>query len=172
MFAQPEAKARALQMFNGGARQSSPEEANARQGDFAHQVAGAVRPSPKVQDTLQRYTPAPGAGMPTLVRWLSALAVSRWGLEALADLCVHGRHSVQPYAYNIINSVSISLHPDDVKKLEMGLDAPAETFAASGAFPIPSRFWKDKGAYLAIMVSYAVITAIAILVVMKRKDVN
>jgi hypothetical protein len=49
------------------------------------------------------------------------------------------------------------------------LEAPPE---ASGAFPLPSRFWKDKGPYLAIMASYAVLMVIAILVVMKRKDVS
>jgi ABC-type multidrug transport system ATPase subunit/pSer/pThr/pTyr-binding forkhead associated (FHA) protein len=172
MYAQPEAKVRAGQMVKARAGQLSPEEAAARQGDLAHQVAGAVEPSQKVENALHRYTPAPLAGMPTFVRWLSALAVSRWGLEALADLCLHGRHSTQDYAYNIVNTLSISLHPDDVEKLEKGLEAPPDVFAASGAFPLPSRFWKDKGPYLAIMFSFAVIMTIAILAVMKRKDVS
>jgi Tfp pilus assembly protein FimV len=173
MFAQPEAKAKARQMVNAPAGQVSAEEAaaqaTAKQGEFAHQIAGAVGPSEKVQKALHKYTPAPHAGMPTFARWLSALAVARWGLEALADLCLHGRHSVQDYAYKIVNTVSISLHPDDVEKLEKGLESPA---AASGAFPLPSRFWKDKGPYLAIMASFAVLMVIAILVVMKRKDVS
>jgi ABC-type transport system involved in multi-copper enzyme maturation permease subunit len=176
MFAQPEAKAKARQMLNAPAAQVSAEEAAAqaaaKQGEFAHQIAGAVAPSQKVQETLHKYTPAPVAGMPTFARWLSALAVSRWGLEALSDLCVHGRHSVQDYAYQIVNTVSISLHPDDVEKLEKGLEAPPEAFEASGAFPLPSSFWKDKGPYLAIMTSYAVLMVIAILLVMKRKDVR
>jgi ABC-type multidrug transport system ATPase subunit/pSer/pThr/pTyr-binding forkhead associated (FHA) protein len=174
IFAQPEAKAKAQQMVNASAEQVSREEAaaqaRAKQGEFAHQVAVAVAPSEKVQKALQKYTPAPVAGMPTFARWLSALAVSRWGLEALSDLCLHGRHSIQDYAYQIVNTVSISLHPDDVEKLERGLEAPPETFATSGAFPLPARFWKDKGPYLAIMASYAVLMVIAILVVMKRKD--
>ena len=176
MFAQPEVQAKARQMVNAPAGQVSPEEAaaqaKAKQGEFAHQVAVAVAPSEKVQKTLDKYTPAPVAGMPTFARWLSALAVSRWGLEALSDLCVHGRHSLQDYAYQIVNTVSISLHPDDVEKLEKGLEAPPEAFEASGAFPLPSRFWKDKGPYLAIMASYAVLMVVAILLVMKRKDVR
>jgi hypothetical protein len=176
MFAQPEAKAKARQMLDAPGSQVSPEEAGAqataKQGEFAHQIAGAVAPSEKVEKALHKYTPAPVAGMPTFARWLSALAISRWGLEALADLCLHGTHSVQDYAYKIVNTVSISLHPDDVEKLEKGLEAPPEAFAASGAFPLPSRFWKDKGPYLAIMTSFALFTVIAILVVMKRKDVT
>jgi ABC-type multidrug transport system ATPase subunit len=176
MFAQPEAKAKARQMINAPAGQVSPEEAaaqaTARQGEFAHQIVGAVAPSEKVQKALHKYTSAPVAGMPTFARWISALAVSRWGLEALSDLCLHGSHSLQPYAYVIVNTVSISLHPDDVEKLEKGLDAPPEAFVVSGAFPLPSNFWKDKGPYLAIMAGMAVLMLIAILVVMKRKDVS
>jgi ABC-type multidrug transport system ATPase subunit/pSer/pThr/pTyr-binding forkhead associated (FHA) protein len=172
MFAQPEAQAKARQMLNAPASQVSPEEAaqaRAKQGEFAHQVAVAVAPSEKVQKKLQKYTPAPVAGMPTFARWLSALAISRWGLEALSDLCLHGSHSIQDSAYEIVNTVSISLHPEDVEKLEKGLEAPP---AASRAFPLPSRFWKDKGPYLAIMTSFALLMVIAILVVMKRKDVT
>jgi ABC-type multidrug transport system ATPase subunit/pSer/pThr/pTyr-binding forkhead associated (FHA) protein len=176
MFAQPEAQAKARQMLNASASQASPEEAaalaRAKQGEFAHQVAAAVAPSEKVQKALQKYTPAPVAGMPTFARWLSALAISRWGLEALADLCLHGAHSLQDSAYKIVNTVSISLHPDDVEKLEKGLGAGPEAFKAPGAFPLPSRFWKDKGPYLAIMTSFALLMVIAILVVMKRKDVS
>ena len=176
MFAQPETQAKARQMLNAPASQASPEEAaalaRAKQGEFAHQVAVAVAPSEKVQKALHKYTPAPVAGMPTFARWLSALAISRWGLEALADLCLHGSHSLQDHAYVIVNTVSISLHPDDVEKLEKGLEAPPEDFRASGTFPLPSRFWKDKGPYLAIMTSFALLMVIAILVVMKRKDVT
>jgi len=171
MFAQPEVKDTAQQKFNTHGRAASPDQAAAKQEDLAHQVVAAVGPSHKVQDALQRYTPVPAAGMPTLVQWLSVLAVSRWGLEALSDLCLHGRHSLQDYAYNIVNAVSISLHPHDVEKLEKGLEAPPEAFAASGAFPLPARFWKDKGPYLAILLSNALILTIAILVAMKRKDV-
>jgi hypothetical protein len=176
MFAQPEAQAKARQMLNAPSSQTSPEEAaalaRAKQGEFAHQVAVAVAPSEKVQKALDKYTPAPVAGMPTFARWLSALAISRWGLEALADLCLHGAHSLQDSAYKIVNTVSISLHPDDAEKLEKGLEAPPKDFAASGAFPLPSKFWKDKGPYLAIMTSFALLMVIAILVVMKRKDVT
>ena len=177
MFAQPEAKAKAQQMMNPSAPAPKPSEeagaeATAKQGEFAHQVVGAMTPSAQVQKAFHKYTPAPVAGMPTPVRWLSALAVSRWGLEALSDLCLHGHHSMQDYAFKIINTVSISLHPDDVEKLEKGLEAPVEAVAASRAFPLPSAFWKDKGPYIGIMVAYALAMILAILVIMKRKDVS
>jgi hypothetical protein len=175
MFAQPEAQAKARQMLSAPANQASVEEAageRAKQGEFAHQVAVAAAPSEKLQKALHKFTPAPVSGMPTFARWLSLLAISRWGLEALADLCLHGSHSIQDYAYRIVNTVSISLHPDDVERLEKGLESPPEAFAASGAFPLPSRFWRDKGPYLAIMTSFALFMVIAILVVMKRKDVS
>jgi hypothetical protein len=185
MFAQPEAKAKAQQMMSPPAApstapaapaQASGEEAAAetaaREGALAHQVVGAMAPSEQVQKAFHKYTPAPIAGMPTAARWLSALAISRWGLEALADLCLHGSHSTQDYAYKIINTVSISLHPHDAENLEKGLEAPAEAFAGSGAFPLPSFFWKDKGPYLSIMAGFAMLITIAILVIMKRKDVT
>jgi hypothetical protein len=119
-----------------------------------------------------KYTPAPVAGMGTPIRWLSTLAISRWGLEALSDLCVHGQHSTQDYAYKIINTITISLHPDDVTGLEQGLEAPAESFTMNNAFPLPSNFWQDKGPYLAIMSGYAMLMLVLILIVMKRKDVK
>jgi len=147
-------------------------EATARQGDAAHQVVGAMAPSTEVQKAFHRYTPQPATGMPTFVRWLSMLAVSRWGMEALSDLCLHGRHSTQDYAYKIINTVYISLHPDDVEKLERGLEAPAEAFAAAGTFPLPSDFWKDKGPYMGVLAVQLLALTLAVLILMKRKDVS
>jgi ABC-type multidrug transport system ATPase subunit len=178
MFAQPEAQAKAKQMMNppapsppaAGAPESA--EATARQGDAAHQVVGAMAPSTEVQKVFHKYTPQPVAGMPTAVRWLSALAVSRWGMEALSDLCLHGQHSTQDYAYKIINTVYISLHPDDVDKLERGLEAPGEAFAAPGTFPLPSRFWRDKGPYVGVLAVHLLVMTLAVLILMKRKDVS
>jgi len=184
MFAQPEAKAQVqkiLQPCKGvpyPALAASPAPsgqtatAEVEQGRFAHQVAGAMTPSREVADCFHRFTPAPADGMGTPVRWLSALAISRWGLEALSDLCLHGAHSTQDYAYKIINTITISLHPDDVEKLEEGLEQPAEAFAASGAFPLPSNFLRDKGPYLSILTGYALLMVVLILVVMKGKDVK
>jgi hypothetical protein len=131
-----------------------------------------MAPSPDVQKAFHKYTPAPTAGMPTFVRWLSALAVSRWGMEALSDLCLHGQHSTQDYAYKIINTVYVSLHPDDVEKLERGLEAPAEAFATVGTFPLPSSFWKDKGPYMGVLAVHLLVMTLAVLILMKRKDVS
>jgi ABC-type multidrug transport system ATPase subunit/pSer/pThr/pTyr-binding forkhead associated (FHA) protein len=182
MFAQPEARARAREMSQPAAAPQAlpspppsptpaPEEAAAREGEAAHQVVGALEPSPAVQQAFHKYTPQPIAGMPTFVRWLSMLAVSRWGMEALADLCLHGQHSLQDSAYKIINTVYISMHPDDVEKLEQGLEAPAEAFTTPGTFPLPSHFWKDKGPYLGILAVHLLVMTLAVLVLMKRKDV-
>jgi ABC-type multidrug transport system ATPase subunit/pSer/pThr/pTyr-binding forkhead associated (FHA) protein len=185
MFAQPEAKAKAREMMKppgagvpasatatppASAEAAAAEEA-ARQGEAAHQVVGAMAPSPQVAAAFHKYTPQPVAGMPTPVRWLSLLAVSRWGLEALSDLCIHGRHSIQDYAYKIINTVSISMHPDDIEKLERGLEAPPEAFSASGTFPLPSDYWKDQGPYLGILTVHLLVMTLAVLLLMKRKDV-
>jgi ABC-type multidrug transport system fused ATPase/permease subunit len=173
MFAQPEAKAKAQEMIKGSASAESAAdvEETARRSAAARQVAGAMEPSPGVQKAFQRYTPAPVEGMPTFVRMLSMLAVSRWGLEALSDLCVHGPHSIQDYAYKIINTVYISMHPDDVERLQAGLEAPAEAFAESGSFPLPSDFWRDKGPYLGILTIHLLVMTLAVLLLMKRKDV-
>ena len=180
MFAQPEAKAKAEQLMHPspGEENATPAPSNqtatteAEQGQFAHQVAGAMTPSEQVTKAFHKYTPAPIEGMGTPIRWLSTLAISRWGLEALSDLCLHGAHSTQDYAYKIINTITISLHPDDVQKLEEGLEQSAESVAASGAFPLPSDFWKDKGPYLGIMAGYALLMLVIILILMKRKDVK
>jgi ABC-type multidrug transport system ATPase subunit/pSer/pThr/pTyr-binding forkhead associated (FHA) protein len=186
MFAQPEAKTKAQEMMHPPAApgvapavpgaaptaaapkpaEQAAAEATVKQGEFAHQVAGAMAPSAQVQKAFHKYTPAPTEGMPAVARWLSALAISRWGLEALSDLCLHGRHSMQDSAYKIINSVSISLHPDDMEKLEQGLESPTATFA------LPDVFWKDKGPYLGIMAGYAVVMVFAIFILVKRKDVS
>lgn len=180
MFAQPEAKAKAQQTVHPSPGEANPTAApsdqtaptGAEQGRFAHQVVGAMTPSEQVTKAFHKYTPAPVEGMGTPIRWLSTLAISRWGLEALSDLCLHGAHSTQDYAYKIINTITISLHPDDVQKLEEGLEQSAESVAASGAFPLASSFWKDKGPYLGIMTGYAFMMIVIILMLMKRKDVK
>ena len=167
LFAQPEAKAKAAEEM----KKQSEAETAAESGAGAHQVAGAITPSPEVQKKMKYYTPAPVEGMPTFVRMLSMLAVSRWGMEALSDICIHGQHSIQDYAYKIINTVYISMHPDDVEKLKAGLAAPAEAFAAAGSFPLPSNFWKDKAPYIGILTVHMLVTTLAVLLLMKRKDV-
>jgi ABC-type multidrug transport system ATPase subunit/pSer/pThr/pTyr-binding forkhead associated (FHA) protein len=171
MFAQPEAKAKVQRMEQDAAAEDAAK-AKVEQGRFGHLVVGAIAPSPQTMAIFHKYTPAPVAGMATPIRWFSTLAISRWGLEALSDLCVHGAHSTQDYAYKIVNTVTISLHPDDVTDLEQGLEEPAAAFATTEGFPLPSHFWRDKGPYLAIMTGYALLMLVGILIVMKRKDVK
>jgi ABC-type multidrug transport system ATPase subunit/pSer/pThr/pTyr-binding forkhead associated (FHA) protein len=165
IFAQPADKALVEQKMHP----ATPEPA-AAQGEAAHQVAGAVAPSKEVQLALQKFTPQPVDGMPKAVELLSDLAISRWGMEALSDLCLHGSHSMQDSAYKIINTVYISFHPDDLEKLEKGLDAPADAFAG-GTFPLPSNFWVDKAPYFSVLTGYAALMTLIVLFLMKRKDV-
>ena len=183
LFAQPEAKRQANRMVNsstGSSQDARPESASgpssdsasALKGQFGHQVAGAVSPSPEAQKVFHKYTPAPVDGMPLAAQWLSTLAVSRWGLEALSDLCLHGAHSLQDSSYKIINTVSISLHSDDVHKLERGLEMRAEAFVNSGVFPLPSNFLVDKGPYIGILAGFGVVMTALVLFLMKRKDVS
>jgi hypothetical protein len=171
LYAQPEAKAK-VQRMERDLQAEDEAKMKAEGGRFGHMVIGATTPSPETMKYFHKYTPAPVEGMSAPIRVVSALAISRWGLEALSDLCIHGAHSTQDYAYKIVNTISVSLHPDDVTKLEDGLAQPPEAFSTPGAFPLPSQFWKDKGPYLAIMTGYALLMLVAILVVMKRKDVK
>lgn len=136
-------------------------------GEVAHQVAAAVAPSESAQQCFHWYTQSPIAGMQHPVDWLSTLAVSRWGLEALSDLCIHGKHSTQDYSYAIINTVSVSLHGDDRKMLKDGLNARADL----KDFPLPSAFWKDKGPYLEILAGHSLFMTLLVLFLMRRKDV-
>ena len=88
----------------------------------------------------------------------------------MADLCIHGPHSIEDSAYQIINTVSISLHPQDVDLLERGLEAPASQFAGAGSFPLPSHLWTDEGPYLGVMALFVVVMTALVLLIMKRKD--
>lgn len=169
-FAQPEAKAKAQQMVGKSAPAENPPVAALPEGELSHQVVGAVAPSPKVTAALHKYTPAPIEGMPAPIRLLSALAISRWGLESMADLCIHGSHSIEDSAYQIINTVSISLHPHDVDLLERGLEAPASQFATAGSFPLPSDLWTDESPYLGILLLFVVVMTTIVLLIMKRRD--
>jgi hypothetical protein len=131
-----------------------------------------------------RFTPAPDKGMGTIIHYLSSLAISRWGLEALSDMCVHGGHSTGDSAYKILNTVAISLHPNDAPSLLRGLDGPPQyvphvtpgkepPLAEPGeSLPLESHFLSDKGPYLSILAGYAALMLVLILIVMKRKDVK
>ncbi len=179
LFAQPETRRKvermvkppaALPEARAAASSGTGAPAMLPDGAFSHQVVGAIAPSPQAERAFHRYTPQPVAGMSAVVRWLSVLAVSRWGLEALSDLCVHGAHSTQDYAYKIINTIYISLHPDDQARLESGLEAPPQAFLAPRSFPLPSFFWRDKGPYLEVLTGFALSMTALVLFLMKRKD--
>ena len=157
----------------------------AEQGRLGHQVGVGLVPSEKMGKCFNRFTPAPDKGMGTSIQFLSALAISRWGLEALSDLCVHGGHSTRDSAYKILNTVAISLHPNDVPSLLRGLAGPPQyarhvlpedkeppQVQPGEALPLESHFLSDKGPYLSILGGYAALMLVLILIVMKRKDVK
>jgi ABC-type multidrug transport system ATPase subunit/pSer/pThr/pTyr-binding forkhead associated (FHA) protein len=156
----------------------------AEEGDLGHQVAAAIVPTGPVVNCFRRFTSGAGSYMKGPVGWLAKLAVSRWGLEALADLCVHGGHSTSDSAYKIVNTIAISLHPNDVSSLEAGLagppvyrphidpGSPPDSGVTEGALPLESNFIHDKGPYLAILAGYAVVMLVLVLIVMKTKDVK
>jgi hypothetical protein len=156
----------------------------AEQGRLGHQVGAGLVPSEKMAKCFDRFTPAPDKGMGTIIHYLSSLAISRWGLEALSDMCVHGGHSTGDSAYKILNTVAISLHPNDAPSLLRGLDGPPQyvphvtpgkepPLAEPGeALPLESHFLSDKGPYLSILAGYAALMLVLILIVMKRKDVK
>jgi ABC transport system ATP-binding/permease protein len=173
MYAQPEAKAKVGRLQETLAAEDAAK-LKVEEGRLGHLVVGATTPSPQTMKYFHQYTPAPVDGMGAPIRWVSSLAISRWGLETLSDLCIHGAHSQQDYAFKIINTITISLHPDDATKLAEGLSQPPADInsAAFPTFPLPSEFWKDKGPYLAIMTGYALLMLVLILVIMKRKDVK
>ena len=133
-------------------------------------MIGAIDPSEKAMEVFHKYTPTPIEGMSAPIEWLSAVTVSRWGLEALADLCLHGSHSTQDYAFKIINTISVTLHPQDLDKIEAGLEAPLDPQSGRVPFPLPSRFWPDKGPYLSILASFLLLMTVLVLILMKRKD--
>ena len=169
LYAQPEAVRKANAMVHSD---ESPNSASLKDSVAGHDVVGAMAPSPQAEEQFHRFTPAPVEGMPGVAQWLSTLAVSRWGLEALADLCMHGRHSMEESGFKIINTVSISLHPHDIEKIEQGMKAPWSPTGWPGpGFPLASDFWPDKGPYLAILFGYGVVMVGIVLYLVKRKDV-
>ena len=170
IYAQPEAKARAGEMMAEAAPQEPDLSVPELGGRLGHSVAGAIEPSDEARAAFHKYTPAPIEGMPTPIEWLSAVTVSRWGLEALSDLCLHGSHSTQDYAFKIINTISVTLHPNDLHKLEAGLEAPLDPQSGRVPFPLPSRFWPDKGPYLSILSSFLLLMTVLVLILMRRKD--
>jgi ABC transport system ATP-binding/permease protein len=169
LYAQPEAVRKANSMIHPA---EPPGSGDLKHSQTGSDVVAGIVPGPEAAQQFHRFTPAPVQGMPGMVRWLSVLAVSRWGLESLADLCLHGQHSMQESGFKIINTVSISLHPHDVERIEAGMKAPWNPNGWPGpAFPLASDFWPDKGPYLAILVGYALVMIAIVLVLVKRKDV-
>jgi hypothetical protein len=59
----------------------------------------------------------PKAMGPVLRYGISPFMVGRWGLEALAEIYVHDLYEnpEKPYPYSILNTVTVSLHPNEVQ---------------------------------------------------------
>jgi len=104
---------------------------------------------------------------PTLRNVVSPLMVSRWGLEALADLYIH---DWRPESLIILNTLAITLHPGDGKEARDYIRARNEwLLTGKGAAPEP-RSGHALPSYVAILALFAVCMTGLIAVALMAKD--
>ena len=133
--------------------------------EFGQRVRGGIRLSEDAQDTLGQLMAGPTSEMGGVLRFVSSFCVSRWGLEALGDLYLHGDHTRQRYAYMIHNSIHISLHPDDARRLkELLVDSKTELE--------PQGFhWQDYS-YYGVLLVFPLAMIVMLTVVLKRSETH
>lgn len=134
---------------------------------FGRRVRGALVVGDEAAGRLREFIGGGSGGMGTALQVLSSLCASRWGLEALADLYVHGDHASQNYAYQLINSVAISLprhYPEDARFLR---DRVAVT---SGPGAPRQNLFQQQWDYLALLGGFLVGMTGLIALMLKRKD--
>jgi ABC-type multidrug transport system ATPase subunit len=111
----------------------------------------------------------------TLANLASPLMVSRWGLEGLADLYLHdsstGGAVREPYAYELLSSVSITLHPNDSADASAALRRMLIS-NQDGGMPLPispaASFWE----YMIILGCFALVLIAAVGFALNRKGRN
>jgi hypothetical protein len=110
-----------------------------------------------------------------LANAISPLMVSRWGLEGLSDLYLHdsngGSPVREPYTYELLSTVSITLHPNDAADARAELDSALvanQNGGVSAPAPQTDAFW----GYGAILSCFALLLIGAVEVALKRKERN
>ena len=107
-----------------------------------------------------RYVAGSSREMGPFLRALSALCVSRWGFEAIADVYLHGEHGRRDYAYGLANAVHVSLHPEDARRLRRRLVEPE-----AAESPLP---W--QASYAGVLMLFVAIMTLAVGLVLKGND--
>ena len=112
-------------------------------------------------------------GMPDALRYtLSPLMVSRWGMEALADIYVHD-YETQPedkpaYSIELLDSMSTSFHPDDLRNAQKFLEN-ARTKGLKWVRDYP-KTPSTLPIYMLILSGFAVVMAGSTWFALKRGD--
>lgn len=118
-----------------------------------------------------------GQAMSALLRHgLSPLMVSRWGFEALADICIHDAYVTthaelagRGYALALLNDVPITWHPDDAG--EIRTHARALMKQRFESVPVPASAASPALAeYGLALASFAAAMTALIALALKRKD--
>jgi len=134
------------------------------QSGFGRRVRGVLALDEQAAGSIGEFLGGTTEGMGPALRWLSAACISRWGLESLSDLYIHGHHGRQNYAFQIINTVAITLHASDVQQLRTQA-AEAKALPASAAPPGGPHM-----DYLATLLGFTLAMTVLIGLVLKSKD--
>ncbi len=104
---------------------------------------------------------------PTLRYGVSPIMVSRWGLEALADLYIH---DWKPESLILLNTLAITLHPDDGKEARDYIGARNQwLLSGKGVRPEP-RSGNALMPYVGILALFAVVMTALIAIALLAKD--
>lgn len=102
-------------------------------------------------------------GMSSAFRYgLSPVMVGRWGLESLADIYIHDNDK---YSYALLNSVSVTFHPDDAARMRSSLEKMVATGMDDSA-PTPPATPK----YLAVLGAFTVVMCAGVTFALLRKE--
>ena len=104
---------------------------------------------------------------------ISPFMVGRWGLESLADLYIHDLYENpdKPYAYSLLNTITVSLHPDEAAAARAHLSKVSEAWQQSkapdslGGGPSSAMPW-----YLAILGLFMAVTVFLTSLAVRRTD--
>ncbi len=105
-------------------------------------------------------------GMSNTLRFgLSPLMVSRWGMEAFADLYVHDQRD---YSFPLLNSIALSIHPKDAENTRRGLEAIRDRGVSAAGTTLDSKSAFPK--YLGILGIFAAVLVGGTMLVLRGKE--